>query len=78
MSAAETVTRCGWCDDPEPGHEHYTVMAYENGKFVGRLTPEGGATRKKIFASVLSKERAERIASEINSAGVFTARAAKF
>ena len=68
MSAVEEYTACGWrCGDTEPEHKHFTVIARENGKLLGRLTPDGYTTNRRIYAAVLSKARAEQIASEINS-----------
>ena len=74
MSAA-----CGWrCGDETPGHKHYTVLCYEGGKLLGGLTPQGGANRLKVHRAILGRERAERIAEEINAAGEFAAKVAPF
>lgn len=70
---------CGWkCGDPELGHKHFAVLARENGKLLGRLTPDGRATKRNVHAAVLSKARAEELAGEINSAGSFTATVIEF
>lgn len=75
----ETQERtCFWCDDTTPGHDHYTVMVYEDDRCLGRLTPDGTATRLKFYALVLSQDRAREIAKEINSGGVFGAKVRKF
>lgn len=70
--------KCGWCEDQEEGHTHYAVLVRENGKLLGRLTPEGGATNRNIFAAILSKARAEEVAKDINAEGQFEAKAIKF
>lgn len=68
MSAVEEYTACGWrCGDTKHNHKHFTVIVRENGKLLGRLTPEGYTTNRRIYAAVLSKARAEQITSEINS-----------
>lgn len=69
MTATDTpVKGCPWrCGDDEPAHKHYAVLVRENGKLLGRLTPEGGATSRNIFAMILSKARATEIAGEINA-----------
>lgn len=73
------VKPCFWrCGDETPGHEHYTVIVRENGKLLGRLAPGGTATLRKVHAALLSRATAERIASEINAAGTFTAKVAPF
>lgn len=70
---------CFWrCGDSAPDHEHYTVIVRENGKLLGRLCPDGTTTNRKVHAALLSLATADRIASEINDAGTFTARVAKF
>ena len=56
----------------------YAVLIRENGKLLGRLTPEGTATNRNIFAAMLTKEQADEIVEEINSAGTFTAKTIKF
>lgn len=70
---------CFWgCGGERPDHQHYTVIVREKGRLLGRLCPDGTATRRKIHAVLLSKARAERIAAEINARGEFTARVATF
>lgn len=71
---------CGWnCGDDSEGHKHYAVVCREkSGKLLGRLTPEGTATQRKLFASILSKARAQEIADEINAGGEFTAKVVLF
>lgn len=49
-----------------------------DGKLLGRLTPEGTATNRNIFAAMFDKPEAIRIASNINAAGNFTARVIPF
>lgn len=72
-------TTCGWhCGDNEPGHKHFAVSVREGRKLLGRLTPEGGATKRNIFAAVFSKAHATYVADEINAAGVFTAKVVPF
>lgn len=69
---------CGWkCGDETPEHEHYAVLVRENGKLLGRLTPEGTTTSRNIYASVLSKARAEVIAADINDSPMFDGLTAK-
>ena len=68
MSAVEEYTACGWrCGDTKHNHKHFTVIVREKGALLGRLTPEGYTTNRRIYAAVLSEARAEQIASEINS-----------
>lgn len=80
----ETEPTCGWrCGDPEIGHKHYTVIVRQDGKLLGRVAPKGSTTNRKIFASVLSKARAEIIAADINDGTTalvpgLTAKVAKF
>jgi hypothetical protein len=70
---------CGWkCGDADPEHQHYAVLAYEGGRLLGRLTPQGTVNRLKVHAAILSKSRAEHIAAEINEAGSYTAKAIPF
>lgn len=45
----------------------FTVIVRENGKLLGRLTPEGSTTNRNIFAAMLTKEQADTIAADINS-----------
>lgn len=59
---------CGWrCGDDAPDHKHYAVLARENGRLLGRLTPQGATTNRRLFAAVLSKARAEEIARAITA-----------
>lgn len=45
---------------------YWAVQVYENGKWLGRLTPEGSTTRKTIFAAMIpTREKAEKIAVDI-------------
>lgn len=80
MTTETTTTACGWrCGDEAPDHKHYAVLVRElNGKLLGRLTPDGTATNRNIYASVFSKARAEDISQQINAAGDFKAKAVKF
>lgn len=45
----------------------YSVLVRENGKLLGRITPDGTTTNRKIFASIFTKEQAENLAADINS-----------
>lgn len=68
-STTTPSTECGWqCGDPAPDHKHHSVLVREDGKLLGRLTPNGTANQLKIYAAVLSHERASWIAGQINSA----------
>lgn len=59
---------CGWkCGDNTPGQNHYTVIIREDGKLLGRLSPEGKTVNRKIHAAILSKVKANQIANEINA-----------
>ena len=58
---------CAWCGDTTPCHKHYSVLIRENGKLLGRLTPDGYAVNRKLFASVFGKARATEVAEEINA-----------
>ena len=70
---------CGWrCGDETPDHKHYAVSVRENGKLLGRLTPDGTATNRNVFAAIMGHARAEKIAGEINESGTFTARVIPF
>lgn len=70
---------CFWgCGDHSTGHKHYSVLVREGGKLLGRLTPKGTATNRKIYAAVMSYGRATQIAHEINEGGVFTAKVIPF
>ena len=67
-STLNETSLCGWrCGDTKHNHKHFTVIVREKGKLLGRLTPEGGTTNRRIYAAVLSEARAKQIASEINS-----------
>ena len=74
------MAECGWkCGDDTPDHKHYAVVVRElSGKLLGRLTPRGGAAHNKIYASILSKERADYIAADINNQGQFRAHVIPF
>jgi len=72
-------TLCGWhCGDDTPDHKHYTVLCYEDGKFLGGLTPHGSANRLKIYRAIMGKDRAAQVAASINAKGEFTAKVASF
>ena len=59
--------------------DFFTVQVYGlNGKWLGRLTPEGTATRKTIYAVMLPRDRAEDIAADINDGGSFRAKVKPF
>lgn len=45
----------------------FAVLVRENGKLLGRLTPEWGTTNRNIYAAMLTKEQAEKAAADINS-----------
>lgn len=45
----------------------FAVHVYENGKHIGRLTPDGGVTRRVLLAGMFPHEAAEQIAAEINA-----------
>lgn len=62
-----STNNCVWCDDNEPNHRHYAVLVRQNGRLLGRLTPDGRTTRLNIYASVMSRSRAEYITERINS-----------
>lgn len=44
----------------------YAVHIYENGKHIGRLSTDGGVTRRVMFAGMFPREVAEKIAADIN------------
>lgn len=69
---------CFWCKSTEPDHQHYTVIIRERGKLLGRLTPDGYTTNRKVHAAMMSRTTADRVAAEINAAGQFTAKVAPF
>lgn len=57
----------------------YAVLVRDaNGKLLGRLAPDGTAVKRNIYAAMLPKDRAERVAAEINEGGEFQAKAIKF
>ena len=61
--------------------DYYTVMIRENGKLLGRLTPDGTTTRLVIYAAMLSREQATKVAADINKRPMYpgiTAKVAKF
>lgn len=73
------VDTCGWrCGDSTPGHRHFAVVVRENGKLLGRLSPDGTTTTRNIFAAVLSKATAESVAAEISELPGLTAKVAAF
>lgn len=66
-TATEQAVTCGWkCGDPTPEHKHFAVLVRENGVLLGRLTPDGTATNRRIFACLFSQARAAKVAQEIN------------
>ena len=70
---------CAWrCGDTATEHEHFAVSIRENGRLLGRLAPDGTATKRNLFALVLSKAAADDIASQINERGEFTAKVIPF
>lgn len=75
---AAAPASCYWCKDTAQSHRHYTVLCYENGKYLGPLGSDGYTVNRKIHAVILSKARAAQIAAEINSAGEFTTKASPF
>ena len=59
--------------------DFFNVQVYElNGKWLGRLTPEGTAARKTIHAAMPPRDRAEDIAADINDGGSFRAKVKPF
>lgn len=44
----------------------YAVHVYENGKHIGRLTPDGGVTNRVMYAGMFPIEVAQKIAADIN------------
>ena len=73
------MAECFWkCGDDRESHKHYSVLIRENGKILGRLTPNGHANRNRIHAAILSEERANKISAEINERGDFTAKVIPF
>ena len=69
---------CLFCGQTSPEHKHYTVIVRENGTLLGRLTPDGRTTTRKVHAAVMSRETADKVAADINAAGQFTAAAKPF
>lgn len=67
MSDETQVKPCGWCGETTPGHRHYAVLIYEHGKCLGRLASAGKIANRKIFALIMSKSNATRIAEEITA-----------
>lgn len=58
---------------------HYAVLVREkDGTLLGRLTPKGYTTKRRIHAAMLTKEQADRVSEEINEEGSFLAKAIKF
>lgn len=58
---------------------HYAVLIREkDGKLLGRLTPDGTAVKRNIYAAMFTKEQADRISKEINEDGVYLAKVIKF
>ena len=58
---------------------HYSVLVREkDGKLLGRLTPKGYTTKRRVHAAMMSKEQADRVSEEINEEGVYLAKAIKF
>ncbi|WP_433206753.1 hypothetical protein ACQP1G_20635 [Nocardia sp. CA-107356] len=43
------------------------MIVSENGKLLGRLTPDGKTVNRKVHAAILSKVKADQIASQINA-----------
>lgn len=78
MTVAENTHACLLCGDTAPKHRHYTVLCYEDGRCLGRLGADGYTVNRKVFAVVFRKERAEQVATEINSEGTFTAKVKPF
>lgn len=81
-TSTDTAT-CFWkCGDQAEGHTHYGVLVRDakTNKLLGRLTPSGHTNHLTVYAMVLSKSRAEEIATEINtkSGDEFIAKAVKF
>jgi len=78
MTATAEPDTCFFCGSTEPGHRHYTILCYENGTCIGRLGSGGYIVNRKIRALMFGKERAERIAAEIDAEGVFTTKVKPF
>lgn len=59
--------------------KHYAVLVRElDGRLLGRLTPDGTAVKRNIYAAMFTKEQAREIANEINEGGEFRAKAIVF
>ena len=59
--------------------KHYSVLIREkDGKLLGRLTPDGTAVKRNIYAAMFTKEQADFISDEINEKGAYLAKAIKF
>lgn len=58
----------------------FTVIVRDakTNKLLGRLTPEGTATNRVIFAAMFDRDVADDIAAEINAGDEFTAKVKKF
>ena len=58
----------------------YTIIIRDakSNKLLGRLTPEGTATNRVLFAAMFDKDQADEIAADINSGDEFTAKVTKF
>jgi hypothetical protein len=70
---------CGWkCGDETPDHKHFAVSIRENGKLLGRLAPDGSATKRNIYAAILSESRAQKVTQEINEIPHFQAKVIPF
>lgn len=63
---------------PMPENPYAVLCRDLNGKLLGRLTPDGCATNRNLFAAMFTKDQAQEIAEEINSDGSFTAKVIKF
>lgn len=44
----------------------YAIHIYENGKHIGRLSPDGSVTNRVMYAGMFPLEAAEQIAADIN------------
>lgn len=74
-----TTTRCTWCENTTPQHKHYAVHIRDHhGRALGRLTPEGTATTRNLYALVLSQKRANQLAANITATGDHHARPIPF
>lgn len=61
-------------------NQKYTIIVRDakSNKLLGRLTPEGTATNRVLFAAMFDKDQADEIAADINAGGEFTAKVKKF